>query len=120
MGLFNSLNFNNGTAHTFVERGQIPDPKAIVREYIEPAAASAAASKITVKHDIASKTVKRSLLQRKVMIAGSDGVLYPITVNFTVTYNPKHAAADVVLEQKLLAAAVADTTFHANFVNGLS
>ena len=120
MGLFNSLTFNNGTAHIFVERGQIPDSKAIVREYIEPAAASAAASKITVKHDIASKTVKRSLLQRRVMLAGSDGVLYPVTINFTATYNPKHAAADIVLEQKLLAAAIADTTFHANFVNGLS
>lgn len=120
MGLFTSLVFNNGTAHTFVERGQIPDPKSIVREYIEPAAASAALSKLTVKHDISSKTVKRSLLQRRVMVAGSDGVLYPITVNFTATFNPKHAAADVVLEQKLLAAAVADTTFHANFVQGLS
>lgn len=120
MGLFTSTVFNNGTAHTFVERGQIPDTKAIVREYIEPAAASIAASKIIVKHDISSKTVKRSLLQRKVNVAGSDGVYYPITVNFTTTCNPKHAAADVVLEQKLLAAAVADATFHANFVNGLS
>lgn len=120
MGLFTSLVFNNGTAHTFVERGQIPDPKAIVREYIEPAAVSAAQSKLTVKHDITSKTVKRSLLQRRIMVAGNDGVLYPITVNFTTTFNPKHAAADVVLEQKMLAAAVADTTFHANFVQGLS
>lgn len=120
MGLFTSLVFNNGTDHTFVERGQIPDSKAIVREYIEPAATSSAASKMIVKHDIASKTVKRSLLQRRVMIAGSDGVLYPITVNFTVTFNPKHALADVVLEQKLLADAVADATFHANFAQGLS
>ena len=120
MGLFTSLTFNNGTAHTFVERGQIPDSKSIVREYIEPAASSAAQSKLTVKHDITSKTVKRSLLQRRVMVAGSDGVLYPITVNFTVTFNPKHAAADVVLEQKLLTAATSDTTFHANFVQGLS
>lgn len=120
MGLFNALIFNNGVAHTFVDRGQLPDSKAIVREYIEPAAPTSSASKITVKHDIASKTVKRSLLQRKVLIAGSDGILYPITVNFTTTYNPKHAAADVILEQKLLAAAIADTTFHANFVNGLS
>lgn len=120
MGLFTSLVFNNGTAHTFVERGQIPDPKSIVREYIEPAASAVAQSKITIKHDIASKTVKRSLAQRRVLIAGSDGVLYPITINFTATYNPKHAAADVVLEQKMLAAAIADTTFHANFVNGLS
>ena len=120
MGLFTSLTFNNGSAHTFVERGQLPATKGVIREYIEPAAASAAQSKLTVKHDLGSKTTRRSLLQRTVMVAGSDGVLYPITVNFTATYSTKHAAADVVLEQKLLAAAVADTTFHANFVNGLS
>lgn len=120
MGLFTSLTFNNGTAHTFVERGQLPSTKGVTREYIEPAAASTAQSKLTVKHDLSSKTVRRSLLQRTIMVAGSDGVLYPITVNLTSTYNVKHASADVVLEQKLLAAAVADTTFHANFVNGLS
>lgn len=120
MGLFTSLVFNNGTAHTFVDRGQLPSTKGIVREYIEPAAASAAQSKITIKHDTGKKTTNRSLAQRTVMVAGSDGVLYPITVNFSTTYNVKHAAADVVLEQKLLTAALADATFHANFVNGLS
>lgn len=120
MGLFTSLVFNNGVAHTFTERGQIPDAKAIVREYIELAAAQSAASKITIKQDTFSKMVRRALAQRRVMIAGSDGVLYPITVNFTSTFNPKHAIADVVLEQKLLAAAVADATFHANFAQGLS
>lgn len=120
MGLFTSLVFNNGTAHTFVDRGQLPDPKAIVREYIEPAASAASQSKLTVKHDVASKTVKRSLLQRRVLVAGSDGVLYPVTVNLTTTFNPKHALADVILEQKLLTAAAADTTFHANFVQGIS
>lgn len=120
MGLFTSLVFNNGTAHTFVERGQIPSTKGIVREYIEPAAIAAADSKLTVKHDLASKTTRRSLLQRTVNVLCSDGAYRPVTVNFTVTYNALHTAADVVLEQKLLAAAVADTTFHANFVNGLS
>lgn len=120
MGLFNALVFNNGTAHTFVDRGQLPSTKGIVREYIEPAASSASQSKITIKHDTGKKTTKRSLLQRTVLIAGSDGILYPITINFTATFNVKHAATDVVLEQKLLAAAVADSTFHINFVNGLS
>ena len=120
MGLFNSLVFNNGSAHTFVERGQLPSTKGVTREYIEPAASAASQTKITVKHDLTSKTVRRSLLQHTIMVAGSDGVLYPITVNFTSTYNTKHPAADVILAQKLLAAAVADTTFHANFVNGLS
>lgn len=120
MGLFTSLVFNNGTAHTFVDRGQLPSLKGIVREYIEPAASSASQSKITIKHDIGKKTTKRSLAQRTVMVAGSDGILYPITVNFTTTCNVKHAAADVVLEQKLLTAACADATFHANFQQGLS
>lgn len=120
MGLFTSLVFNNGTDHTFVERGQIPDPKAIVREYIEPAAATAADSKITVKHDLKSNTVKRALVQRRVMSVCSDGVYRPITINFTSTSSKLHANADVILEQKLLADAVADVTFHANLVQGLS
>lgn len=120
MAIFSSLVFNNGTAHTFIERGQIPNSKAIVREYIEPAAAAAAQSKMTIKQDLASTTVKRALLQRKVMVAGSDGVLYPITVNFTATFNPKHAVADVVLEQKLLVAAAQDPSFYVGFAQGLS
>lgn len=120
MGLFTSLVFNNGTAHTFVDRGQLPDNKSIVREYIEPAAASAAQSKLTVKHDVSGKTAKRSLLQRRILVVGLDGILHPITINFTTTFHPTHNTADVVLEQKLLAAAIADTTFHANFVQGIS
>lgn len=120
MGLFSSLVFNNGTAHTFTEMGQIPDSKSIVRKYIEPAATSSAQSMLLIKQDIASKTVKRGLIQRRVMVLGSDGVYYPITVNFTVTSNPKHAVADVVLEMKLLKAAIADATFDTNFVQGLS
>lgn len=120
MGLFTSLVFNNGTAHTFVEKGQIPSAKGIERQYIEPGASNAAQSKLTVKHDLMSKTVTRSLLQRTVNVAGSDGKFYPITINFTATFNKLHNNSDVVLEQKLLAAALADTTFHANFVAGLS
>lgn len=119
-GLFSSTTFNNGVAHAFVERGQMPDPKSIVREYIEPAAPAASMSKLTVKHDLNVTKVKRSLLQRRVLVAGSDGVLAPITVNFTVTASPKHAAADIILEILMVKAAISDTTFNANFVNGLS
>ena len=71
MGLFASLTFNNGVAHTFVEKGQIPSNSSIVREYIEPAAAQAARSRLTVKHDLASKKVNRSLLQRTVNVDGT-------------------------------------------------
>lgn len=120
MGLFTSLVFNNGSAHTFVERGQIPDPKAIVREYMEPAASQAAKSVIRVYQDLNQKTRIRSLLQRTVYLATSAGVLKPVTVNYTVTCAPDHIAADVILEQKLLAACLADTSFHANFRAGLT
>lgn len=119
-GLFNALVFNNGTAHTFVDRGQIPNAKAIERQYIEPAAPASAECKLTVKHDMSSKSVKRSLLQHTIKVAGSDGVLYPITVNLSAAYNPKHAAADVTAAIKMVKAAAADTTFDANFVLGLS
>ena len=120
MGLFTSLVFNNGTNHTFVDIGQLPDPKAIVRKYVESGVNQSLKSVFLVKHDVSSKTVRRSLLQRTMMVAGSDGVLYPITVNFTVTCNQKHADSDVVLQQKLLASAVADVSFHANFAAGIS
>lgn len=115
MGLFASLVFNNGSAHTFVFQGQMPDSKAIVGKYIEPAASIELASQIQVKHDVSSKSVKRSLLQRRVMVAGTDGVLYPVTVNFTVTYAPKHANQAVIDQTKMVGACLADTTFHANF-----
>lgn len=120
MGLFTSLIFNNGVAHTFVEVGQIPDSKSIIRKYIEPAAAQAAQTQILIKQDFSSKTVRRGLCAYRTFAVGSDGIYYPITVNFSTTFNVKHAAADVVLAQKLNTACQADTTFHANFVNGLS
>lgn len=119
MGLFTSLVFNNGTAHTFVFRGQTPDAKSIVGEYVEPAAAIETASKVIVKHDVLSKTVKRSLLQRKVLVAGSDGVLYPITVNYTLIANPKHSSTAIVDQLKMINACAADASFAANFAAGL-
>lgn len=119
MGLFTSLIFNNGADHTFVFRGQMPDDKSIVGQYIEPAASADSDSKIIVKHDVVSKTAKRSLLQRKVLVAGTDGVLYPITVNLTAVFNPKHTAANVTDQLKLVGDCMVDTSFYANFPIGL-
>lgn len=120
-GLFTSLVFNNGSDHTFVERGQlISSPNVIVRQYIEPSASTEAESIIIVKQDFASKNMRRALLQRKVMLLGVDGIYYPYTSNFTSIFNPKITEAAAVLEQKLLADAIADPTFHANFIKGLS
>lgn len=121
MGLFSTLVFNNGSDHTFVEQGQILSPNnQIVRRYIEPAAATELQSVLTVKHDMSSKTVQRGLLQRTCMLLGADGKYYPYTSNFTSIFNKQCTEAAVVLEQKLLAACIANSTFHANFVKGLS
>lgn len=120
MGLFTSLVFNNGTAHTFVEQGQFAQDKGILRRYIEPAAPGEIQSLLTIKHDLSSKTIQRGLAQRTCMIMGTDGKYYPYTANFTSIFNKLCAESAVVLEQKLLAAAIADASFHANFVKGLS
>lgn len=119
MGLFTALVFNDGSAHTFVFRGQMPDLKSIIGEYIEPAATIESASKIRIKHDVSSKTLRRSLLQSQRYVATSAGVLKPITCNTTVIYDPLHPAASVISQTKLNGACMADTTFHANFAQGL-
>lgn len=119
MGLFTALVFNDGVAHTFVFRGQMPDPRSIVGEYIEPTATIESQSKIRIKHDVTSKTLKRSLLQSQRWVATSAGVLRPITCNTTVIYDPLHAAASVIAQSKLNGACMADASFHANFAAGL-
>lgn len=120
MGLFTSTVFNNGTAHTFVELGTFPVDGGIIRKYIEPASANELKSLITIKQDFSSKTTRRALAQRTCMLLGTDGKYYPYTANFTSIFNQMCAEAAVVLEQKLLAAAIADASFHANFTKGLS
>lgn len=119
-GLFTSTVFNNGADHTFISKGQIPSEGSIVTKYIEPAASLADKSELTVKHDLKSTTVDRHLLQRTVQRVCGDGVVRPITVNFTVAHSKLHASADIINEQKLVADCLADTSFYANFVLGLS
>lgn len=120
MGLFTSTVFNNGTAHTFVELGTFPVADGILRKYIEPAATVESNSLVTIKQDFSSKTLRRALAQRTCMLIGADGKYYPYTANFTSIFNRQCAEAAVILEQKLLLAACADATFHANFIKGLS
>lgn len=119
MGLFTSLVFNNGTAHTMVSVGQVPDAKSMIGKYIEPAAASASQVQLYSKQDASSNTLKRSLLQYKVWVLNSESIYEPITVNYTTVRSKKHADADVVLAQKFIGACLADATFHANFALGL-
>lgn len=121
MGLFtNPVTLNDGVAdHIFIFRGQLPDTKSIVTQYIETAAI-AAGSKLTVKQDVSSKTVKRGLVQHTVNIAGTDAIQHPITVNLTVMCHPTHNAVDVEKRVKLLVDACAEAGFYANFVAGLT
>lgn len=122
MGLFgNPVVLNDGVADkTFSFRAQLPDKKAVVGEWIETAAPLADESKIIVKHDTSSPTVRRRLLQRTINVLLADGVTRkPVTCNLTVTYHPSHAEADVAKTVKIIADSVAEATFVANFLRGL-
>jgi hypothetical protein len=102
-----------------IYRGQLPDSKGMTGQYVEPAADVDAQSQINVKHDPSSKTINRSLLQRKVMVEGNDGLMYPITVNLTAIANKKHSADDIVKQINITTDAATDATFTAGFVSGL-
>lgn len=122
MALFiNPVILNDGVADkTFSFRAQLPDKKSVVGEWIEPAASLLEDSKIIVKHDTASPTVRRRLLQRSITTLIGDGVTRkPITCNLTVTYHPTHSEADVAKAMKLIADAVAEAGFTTNFLRGL-
>lgn len=122
MALFtNPVALNDGVADkTFSFRAQLPDKKAVVGEWIENAAPLADDSKIIVKHDATSPTVRRRLLQRSVNVLLGDGVTRkPVTCNLTVTYHPLHAEADVAKALKIIADAVAEAGFTVNFLRGL-
>lgn len=122
MGLFtNPVVLNDGVADkSFSFRAQLPDKKAVVGEWIEVAAPLADESKIIVKHDASSPTVRRRLLQRTINVLLADGVTRkPVTCNLTVTYHPSHNEADVAKSVKITADAIAEVTFIANFLRGL-
>lgn len=120
MSLFTSpVTLNNGTDHVFQFRAQLMDKKAVVGEWVEPAADLASESRIIVKHDSSSATVRRRLLQRKVNRATTNRGLRPITVNLTVAYDVEHTSAQVDAEILLVKDALAEAGFVVNFLNGL-
>lgn len=96
------------TNHTFSFRGQEFDKKAIVGIYVEPAAALAAESALTVKHD-KSGAVTRHLLQRTIKrtpSADSTAGLKRITVNFTITADPLFSDTEVAEEVAIMKSAL--------------
>lgn len=120
MALFtNPVTLNNGTDHIFQFRAQLPDKSAIVGEWVEPASPISEESKIVVKHNSNSPTVRRRLLQRSVKRPTATRGLRPITVNLTVAYDVEHTSSQVDAEILLLKDCLAEAGFVVNFLNGL-
>jgi len=119
MPLFtNPVTLNNGADHIFAFKSQIPDNRAIVGLWVEPAAPLADASQIIIKHDETSATVRRRLLQRKVLRTTTSRGLRPITVNLTVAYDVEHTLANIEAEILLVKDALVEANFYSNFLNG--
>lgn len=122
MSLFsNPVTLNNGADHIFTFRSQVLDTtskNAIVGEWVESAAPLVDDSKLVVKHDSSSQTVRRRLLQRKVNRTTTTRGYRPITVNITVAYDVEHTNAQVEAELLLVKDALAEATFAANFLGG--
>lgn len=117
----NPVTLNNGADHIFSFRNQIYDTtakRAIIGEWIEKAAPLADDSRIVVKHDTSSPTVRRRLVQRKVNRATTTRGLRPITINLTVAYDVEHTDAFVEAELALVKDIFAEATFAANFLDG--
>jgi hypothetical protein len=118
MGLLsNPVTLNDGTAdRIFSFRSQRPDNRSVVGDYIEDAAASAANSLITVKHDLRATTAPRALLQRiinKVPAAGSEYL--KITQNYTIVASSLFTVAELTDEFTLFL----DMLSEANVLSGL-
>lgn len=117
----NPVTLNNGADHIFSFRNQVYDTtskKAIIGEWIEKAASLADDSRIVVKHDTSSPTVRRRLVQRKVNRSTTTRGLRPITINLTVAYDVEHTDAHVEAEIALVKDMLAEATFAANFLDG--
>lgn len=122
MGIFaDPLVVNDGTAdRTFNFRSQLPDKKAVVGEWVEPASPLSDDSRILIKHDTSSPTIRRRLAQTTCSCLLADGVTRkPIVVNLTVSYHPSHSEVEITKRVKLLIAAVSKVSFIGNFLRGL-
>lgn len=121
MSVFTSpVTINNGADHIFSFRSQVPtnNAKSVAGEWIEGAAPIADESKLTVKHDASSPTVRRRLLSRKVNRTTVTRGSRPITVNISVAYDVEHTQAQIEDEIKLIDTAIGIANFRANFIAG--
>jgi hypothetical protein len=114
MGLLaNPVTLNDGTgSRIFSFRSQRPDNRSVIGDYIEDAAASAANSLITVKHDLRAVTAPRALIQRvfkAVPAASSTGEYLQITQNYTLVASSLFTTTELTGEFTLFMDALAET-----------
>jgi len=121
MGLFTDpLVLTDGTdSHTFNFRGQLPDNsgRSLIGDYVEPAAGVAADSKLTIKHDLRSKT-PRHLASRQInkrpAANTDDATLLPITINYTIVASNDFSDAELALEHNITIDALQEAGFLPN------
>lgn len=109
MGLLsNPQVVNDGVAdRTFVFRGQLPSKTGSLEgEYVEPAAALAAQSKLLAKHTETSKLVRSAFQSTEVEFDGNGVELGRVTVNVTYTYQKANTAAFIKKRAKIATNAV--------------
>lgn len=116
MGLFTNPVVLDTRSFSF--RAQQVDKNSVVGDYIEDAAAIAAASLLTVKHRTQG-AVKSHLLQRtinRVPAADAAAILRKITINVTLMADPLFTAAEVQDEVDIVVAALGQTGFVQNML----
>lgn len=114
MGLLdNPVTLNDGTAdRVWSFRSQRPDNRSIIGDYIEDAAATAANSLITVKHDVRATTAPRALIQRSYMAvpaADATGAYHRITQNYTLVASSFFTVAELAKEFTIFNAILAES-----------
>lgn len=111
---------NDGVAdHIFSFRAQLPDPKYIVGQWIEPAAAANIKSTLTIKHDDRGKVIRRLAQRSRLLALVADAtVLKPVTINITATYDPGHPVNEVAKDMVIAKAMLTDASFITNFLQG--
>jgi hypothetical protein len=108
---------NDGTDdHTFTFLAQLQDNRALVGEWTEPSAEISDESKLVVKQDRSSATVRRRLLQRRINAETVTRGPRPITINVTVAHDVEHTSAQIVPQIGVVRAALAAAGFDVNFL----
>lgn len=115
----NPVTINDGAAHIMSFQAQLPDPKSTIGQWVETAAEPSAESKIVIKHDTTSATVRRRMIQRRVNKTTTTRGLRPITVNLTVAYDVEHTTADITDAIDFVEAILAASGVKANLIAGM-